>query len=160
MKHIKKISEFFGGEPDSELLNEIEEKANMYLSYLIDDGYDVEVTTENTVPKILIRKRIEDRSSIFSVNSKDKFFKYVDIKDSIIPFIDMLSKDYNIHDIYFMGDWAKKGWYDKLSDKINGTKSGSRMRKSIEPDIIIKDKLRLKFDPISMSINGITKKAS
>ncbi len=148
MKHIKKISEFFGGTVDNELLSEIKNIADMYLSYLIDDGYRVEVTTEGAVPKILIRK----------IDNNNEFFKYNDIKDSIIPFIDMLDNEYNIHDIFFMGDWAKKGWYDKLSDKIKGSVSGSRMRKSVTPDIIIKDRLRLSFDPISMSINGITKK--
>lgn len=158
MKHLKRIDEFFGGEYNQEFIKELQDISNMYLSYLIDEGFDVVARIRDGGYSILISKRIEDKGSIFTINSYEKFFKYNDIKDSFIPFVEYLNKEYGINDVFFLGDWAKKGWFDKMSDKIKGTISRSRMRLEVEPGKVISDRIRLKFDPISVSINGIYKK--
>lgn len=158
MKHLKRIDEFFGGEYDQEFIKELQELSDMYLSYLIDDGFDVEARISEGRYSILISKKIADKGSIFALNSKEKFFKYNDVKDSLITFLEYLDSEYNIENVSFMGDWAKKGWLDKISDKVKGTTSRSRMRLKVEPGKVISDKIGLKFDPISVSINGIYKK--
>jgi len=71
MKYLKKFNE-------SSVADELKEFCEEYLAYLIDDGFSI-----NTTDRAL---------TIFN----NEFFKYSDIKDHFIPFINILSENYKI----------------------------------------------------------------
>ena len=104
MKFLRKFNE--GKEPDQ---SEISDLSKDYLAYLLDDDYTCDVHTG-----------YEWSSTVFKIKSKlvtnINFFRYKndwsdtpgkflwsDVKDHFIPFIHLLSKDYNID--YFKFTW-------------------------------------------------------
>lgn len=103
MKHLRKFNE--GKEPDQ---SEIYNLSRDYLAYLIDDDYSCDVHTgyewSHTTDKI--KSKLVTKINLFRLwkyNKKTRFL-WNDVKDRFIPFIHLLSKDYNID--YFDFWWV------------------------------------------------------
>lgn len=115
MKHLRKFNE--GKAPDQ---SEIYDLSRDYLAYLIDDDYSCDIHTayewSNTAEKITSKLV----TNIVLSKYKDKYkgingeFLWNECKDHFIPFIHLLSKDYNIDNFNFM-----------YKDKLLGLQPGS-----------------------------------
>ncbi len=122
MKYLKVYeSNWWSKDPNND---ELKEMADSYLAYLIDEGFETAVNldyngvvTTNTCLHIF---RVEG-------------FKWNNVKDQIIPFLSMLSKEYRFSELVLYGFYGnftpkvfrKDGRYssqslsDLLSDKIS-----------------------------------------
>ena len=103
MKHLRKFNE--GKEPDK---SEISDLSKDYLAYLLDDDYTCDVHTgyewSHTTDKI--KSKLVTKINLFRLwmyNKKTRFL-WSDVKDHFIPFIHLLSKEYNID--YFKFTWV------------------------------------------------------
>jgi hypothetical protein len=85
MKYIKKIFE-------SESLNvdELKDVFEAYFSFLLDDGFIIKVSTE--------RGSLPENHAIISLTKGGVEFEWDEVKDSFIPFIKYINKEYNILD--------------------------------------------------------------
>lgn len=140
MKYIKVFEEFFGGYDSLENKDKIEDLIELCFAELTDEDFRVAISEKNI--------------SIGRANwniDKDRLFNYTDVKDHLITFVKLLSKDYDVDHIFFMGDWKKKSWLDKKIDKFRAP-SGSRERKEVSVDDLISDKTKINFQVISITI--------
>lgn len=89
MKYLKRIFE-------SVDMKELKDFCESYLSYLIDDGFVVLIDSHNIlnidfiVVNIVKKTRVGDGEMITE-------FKWLEIKDYIVPFITMLNKYYKLN---------------------------------------------------------------
>lgn len=115
MKHLRKFNE--GKEPDQ---SEIYDLSKDYLAYLIDDDYSCDVHTgyewslagpsakAHTTDKI--KSKLVTNINLFRYKSdRSKKFLWSDVKDHFIPFIHLLSKEYNIDYFKFIWVGLQKG---------------------------------------------------
>ena len=137
MKYIKIFEEYFGGDNSLKNREKIEELIELCFVELTDEYFSVVVSERNI-----------SISKMTSINAVYKLFDYNEVKDNLITFLKLLSKDYDIDHIFFMGDWKKKSWLDKLS----GTQRGSRERKEVSVEDLVSDKVKINFKVISISI--------
>ena len=145
MKHIK-VFEEFGSDEDK-----IEDLIQLCLVELTDEDFKVKVSTP-TFPKVF---KSRERDIIISTDSnlRDRLFSYSEVKDHLITFVKLLSKDYDIDHIFFWVDWKKKSWLDKKIDKLKGSgPSGSRERKEVSVEDLVSDKAKINFQVISIAI--------
>ena len=111
MRYLKKFNEAI--EPD-----EIKDFCEMYLAYLLDDGYALTFNESGRVTQINFVKPNTDVEHIgYSWMNWDQ------IKDSFIPFLKMLDKQYDIKDnlIFFQIRAAaqiKMSFQDVIDDKV------------------------------------------
>lgn len=109
MKHLRKFNE--AKEPDK---SEISDLSKDYLAYLIDDDYScyvesgyewsksVDKIKSKLVTKITLQKYKND-------SNKTERILWNDVKDHFIPFIHLLSKDYNVDNFDFIWVGLEKG---------------------------------------------------
>jgi hypothetical protein len=125
-------------EDEDAKLNTLKEYCRNYLSFLIDEGYDVKVVHQastrqcvvNNYPryKITIDKSIPKQGNFrrpgilidgtFSTHNITFFFNDK-VKDTFIPFLYQLSKDYTIHNEYICLKLAVMSIVKELSPGIN-----------------------------------------
>jgi len=111
MRYLKKFNEAI--EPD-----EIKDFCEMYLAYLLDDGYALSFRESGRVTQIDFLKPKTDVEHI-AVDWMD----WDQIKDSFIPFLKMLDKQYDVKDnmIFFQTRGAiqvKMCFQDVIDDKV------------------------------------------
>lgn len=82
MKYLKSIFEAAGEKV------ELQDFCEMYLAYLIDDGFKVEVSRTPAFKDTLTIKIIAEKGT--------KLTTWDNIKDKLIPFFSMLVKNYNV----------------------------------------------------------------
>jgi hypothetical protein len=147
MKYIKIFEDFESNE------DKIEDLIQLCLVELTDNNFKVEVSTPE-FPRVFKSSVKDIRISKESWDiDKDRLFDYNDVKDHLITFIKLLSKDYEIDHVFFMGDWKKKSWLDKKIDKLKGSgPSGSREREEVSVEDLISDKTKINFQLISITI--------
>jgi hypothetical protein len=91
MIHLKRFNEKIQWNRDRpELLKFCEE----YLAYLLDEGFDVSVRLYEKENR-LYRDGIRDEGYI-SIQSKNNTFKWNDVKEDFIPFLEMLVIKYDL----------------------------------------------------------------
>jgi hypothetical protein len=91
MIHLKRFNEKIQWNRDRpELLKFCEE----YLAYLLDEGFDVSVRLYEKENR-LYRNGIRDEGYI-SIQSKNNTFKWNDVKEDFIPFLEMLVIKYDL----------------------------------------------------------------
>ena len=147
MKWLKVFEDF------EESTDKIDDLIQLCLVELTDNNFKVEVSSpefprvfKSSVRDIRISKENWDID-------KDRLFDYSEVKDHLITFVKLLSKDYDIDHIFFMGDWKKKSWLDKKIDNLKGSApSGSRERKEVSVEDLISDKDKINFQVISITI--------
>ena len=124
MKYLKSIFE------SSELsdINELQDFCEMYLAYLIDEDWEVEVSEE---PGFIKTFKIVINNSPKNITSWDQ------IKDKIIPFLEMLKKNYNLGAYPEQRFNIHKSWLDK---SISILLVGNNRFNSINIDELIEDK--------------------
>lgn len=96
MKYLR----IFEGAGETECAK-LKDFCEMYLAYLIDDGFGVNVTKERPFIKSMAIRINPPRS-----------ISWNQIKDSFIPFLNMLLKDYNIGIYPTQGRSFHKSWLD------------------------------------------------
>lgn len=111
MRYLKKFNEAI--EPD-----EIKDFCEMYLAYLLDDGYALAFNESGRITRIDFIKPKTDVEHI-SVD----WMNWDEIKDSFIPFLKVLDKQYDIKDnlIFFQIRAAaqiKMSFQDVIDDKV------------------------------------------
>ena len=104
MKYLKRFNE------STELdLEELQEFCDMYLSYLIDDGFEVKVKPEVFEYHVPSKERrnvgelISKKFFSIIIDKNGKKFNLNQIKDRFIPFIKFLSDKYEIKEQIFFG---------------------------------------------------------
>ena len=93
MKYLKLFEAF-----DKESLTDL---CDMCLAYLMDDGYEYEIQKLHWLDYKMIvidNKHIENRSNYWPYRYEN-MFKWSDVKDSIIPLLKMLLREYRIKDV-------------------------------------------------------------
>lgn len=107
MKYLKKFNESKFGTQKGK--NSLKEFCNDYLANFLDEGFLLAIQTDEEANMtsgsyiITIGTKFPDVNSLLSgyLRDTENEFKWVDIKDSIIPFITVLSESYVIDEIYF-----------------------------------------------------------
>ena len=134
MKWIKVFEDFESNE------DKIEDLIQLCLVELTDKDFRVAISERNiSISKIGVLER-------------DKLFDYKTVKDHLITFVKLLSKDYEIDHIFFMGGWKKKSWLDKKMIILTGTQSNSRERKEVSVEDLVSDKVKINFEIISITV--------
>lgn len=91
--------------------DDIKEFCDMYLSYLIDDGFKIIITKANLFNLVVkdseifvIVNILKNESTINYGFDRGVFtrnnFKWEDVKDNIIPFLDIFSKNFKVQPNY------------------------------------------------------------
>ena len=119
MKYLKSIFEAAGEKV------ELQDFCEMYLAYLIDDGFEVEV--DRTFG-------FKDTLTIVIKPEKGTTTSWNDIKDKLIPFFSMLVKNYNIG-----ADPGTKCHPSWLESKVSFYSAGLKPIPSIDIDKLIED---------------------
>lgn len=88
MKHLKRFNEDKFSLKNEDIEDELRELCNDYLSYLIDSGFYINIFSANDT-YITISKK-ENNSITHPI------FSWLDVKDDIIPFIEILKSNYKI----------------------------------------------------------------
>lgn len=90
MRYLKRFNE------SVDLESQLRDFSETYLAYLLDDGYKVQVsaTTSKTQFMIKLYKITEINEEEYESNE----FTWLDVKDSYIPFLHMLNREYDIID--------------------------------------------------------------
>ncbi len=140
MKYIKIFEEFFGGD-SLENKDKIEDLIQLCFAELTDEDF-----------RIVVSERNISISKMNSITDVDRLFNYNMVEDHLIPFVKLLSKDYDIDHIFFLGDWKKKSWLDKKIEDFKGIQRGSRERKEVSVEDLISDKAKINFQLISITI--------
>ena len=123
MKHLKPFNE-----NKENLVEEVQDFCNNSLAYLLDEGYDISISLRDKVYSRGVK--ISDKQHLIvslglPANSEGyfKLFSWNDVKDSYIPFIQMLVRRYellpynsNAH-VYFNTEMGLK--YLSLEQVIN-----------------------------------------
>jgi hypothetical protein len=124
MKYLKRIFE------SSELsdANDLQDFCEMYLAYLTDEDWEVEISGEHSFRKTF---RITINNSPKNITSWDQ------IKDKVIPFLEMLKKNYNFGVYPEQRFNFHKSWLDK---SISISLAGNNRSNSINIDELIEDK--------------------
>jgi hypothetical protein len=146
MKHLRRFNEGYTQQD----LDELKDFCEMYLAYLIDKGFIIDICEEdmtyysnvglvsisdqNLIYQVIIfeKEKPEDLHSDEWDFSVDKGFSWNEIKDQYIPFLQMLSKSYKMNKITYYKEWVdvkviyRKQLWDEvvktynLSDFISG----------------------------------------
>jgi hypothetical protein len=145
MKYIKIFEDFESNE------DKIEDLIQLCLVELTDNNFKVEVQNKE-FPRVFKSSAKDILISKLGSLEADKLFDYNEVKDHLITFVKLLSKDYEINNIFFMGGWKKKSWLDKKVDNLKGTSSNSRERKEVSVEDLTSDKVKINFKVISISI--------
>jgi len=101
MKYLNKFNEGFGQHLDEQ---ELREFCEMYLAYLTDEGFEVEITKEreNSITYYWKVKILKQESKQFGARhlaySRMEYvkFKWNSVKDQFIPFLKVLNNKYII----------------------------------------------------------------
>ena len=83
MKHLKRIFE-------SPNINELRGTFEAYFSFLRDDGFIIKVSTERGMSSL------PENHAIITFNKGGSEFEWDEVKDSFIPFIKYINKEYEI----------------------------------------------------------------
>jgi hypothetical protein len=94
MKYLKLFNESI----DKENLTDL---CDMCLAYLMDDGYEYEIQEWNWLDYKVIKfdNKLIENKSYYWPNRYENMFKWSDIKNHFIPFLEMLSRQYRIKDV-------------------------------------------------------------
>jgi hypothetical protein len=145
MKWIKVFEDFESNE------DKIEDLIQLCLVELTDNNFKVEVQNKE-FPRVFKSSAKDILISKIGVLERDKLFDYKTVKDHLITFVKLLSKDYEIDHIFFMGGWKKKSWLDKKMIVLTGTQSNSRERKEVSVEDLVSDKVKINFEIISITV--------
>jgi hypothetical protein len=145
MKYIKVFEDF---EEDTDKIDDL---IQLCLVELTDNNFKVEVKNKE-FPRVFKSSAKDILISKLGILEADKLFDYNEVKDHLITFLKLLSKDYEIDHVFFTGGWKKKSWLDKKVDNFKGTSSNSRERKEVSLEDLVSDKVKIKFKVISISI--------
>jgi hypothetical protein len=90
MRYLKRFNE------SVDLESQLLDFSETYLAYLLDDGYKVQVSATNLKTQFMIKlyKITEINEEEYESNE----FTWLDVKDSYIPFLHMLNREYDIID--------------------------------------------------------------
>mgnify|MGYP003478237252 FL=1 len=120
MIYLKKFNEV--NDPYDDYINKLEKISNDSLAYLIDEGFIISIK-DNKVNYDSIEIKI-------SKNRTDSYFKWSEVKDDIIQFLEFISESYELEDepINFVENFSNSGisldtytYSYSLDDVINNT---------------------------------------
>ena len=98
MKHLKRFNEA----ADKDKLLQLKDFCECYLAYLIDDGFIVDVKDSYFYRRDFwsankeLKGNYQNNEAIIIIKHTDSFFKWNSVSDNILPFLQMLSKQYSI----------------------------------------------------------------
>jgi hypothetical protein len=86
MKHLKKYN-IFESKKSKSLVKEIKDFCKVNLAYLIDDGINIEVESDEDDDDFII---------ITLENNYDDFIKWEEIKNDFLPFLELINDKYKL----------------------------------------------------------------
>lgn len=90
MRYLKRFNE------SVDLESQLRDFSESYLAYLLDDGYRIQVKPTNLKTQFMIKLYKIDEINEEEYESDE--FTWLDVKDSYIPFLHMLNREYDIID--------------------------------------------------------------
>jgi len=119
MKYLRRFDEGV----DKDRLFQLKDFCEGYLAYLIDDGFMIEVKDsyfdrrDPWSTNKELKGNYQNNEAIIIIKHTDSFFKWDSVSDSILPFLQMLSKQYPIkHNKIAFRNTYHLGWSSKKSD--------------------------------------------
>lgn len=119
MKHLKSFNESV----DKDKLLQLKDFCENYLAYLIDDDFIIAVKDsyfdrrDPWSTNKELKGNYQNNEAIIIIKHTDSFFKWDSVSDSILPFLQMLSKQYSIkHNKIAFRNTYHLGWSSKKSD--------------------------------------------
>lgn len=93
MKYLKRFNESLS----NDFTLDLKDFCEGYLAYLLDEGFEVDVQ------HMYSKDKYKHDFHLITIKKLDKLSKWEEIKDYFIPFISVLSKEYNLGYIKFYG---------------------------------------------------------
>lgn len=90
MRYLKRFNE------SVDIESQLRDFSESYLAYLLDDGYRIQVKPTNLKTQFMIKLYKIDEINEEEYESDE--FTWLDVKDSYIPFLHMLNREYDIID--------------------------------------------------------------
>lgn len=135
MRYLKRFNE------SVDIESQLRDFSETYLAYLLDDGYKIQVSPTNLKTQFLI--------SLGKVDNEVIDFTWLDVKESYIPFLHMLNRDYNIIDQtieFYDGD-------DDTEFDIETILSGNPLPNGYDNESLLEILVWINFDkPIKESV--------
>lgn len=94
MKYLKKFNENGNWKLS---INDLEEEANNYLAYLLDYGWDIDITNYWNRYGVVIYSY-----AFWAMGNDDMVKEWEDIKDYVIPYLEMVIEKYNVGEKFFL----------------------------------------------------------
>jgi hypothetical protein len=146
MRYLKRFNE------SVDLESQLRDFSESYLAYLLDDGYKVQVSATNLKTQFMIKLYKIDEINEEEYESVD--FTWLDVKDSYIPFLHMLNRDYDIIDDvieFYDGGYTL---IDELVEvEVEKVLSGDLLPHGLDNEYILEILVWINFDkPIKESV--------
>jgi len=143
MRYLKRFNE------SVDLESQLRDFSESYLAYLLDDGYRVEVLPTNLKTQFMIKlyKITEINEEEYESNE----FTWLDVKDSYIPFLHMLNRDYDIIDDVI--EFYDGGDEEIEAEEVEKVLSGDVLPHGRDNEYILEILVWINFDkPIKESV--------
>ena len=141
MRYLKRFNE------SVDIESQLRDFSETYLAYLLDDGYRIKVSPTNLKTQFLISLGKVDEINDQEYDDVD--FTWLDVKDSYIPFLHMLNRDYDIIDDiieFYDGD-------DDTEFDIETILSGNPLPNGYDNESLLEILVWINFDkPIKESV--------
>ena len=140
MRYLKRFNE------SVDIESQLRDFSESYLAYLLDDGYRIQVKPTNLKT---LRNQVLGMIKLYKEEYESDEFTWLDVKDSYIPFLHMLNREYDI--IY---DVIEFYYYDDLVEvDVEKVLSGDVLPHGRDNESILEILVWVTFDkPIKESV--------
>jgi len=142
MRYLKRLNE------SVDLESQLRDFSETYLAYLLDDGYRVGVLPTNIKTQFGIRLDKIDELNDQEYESNE--FTWLDVKDSYIPFLHMLNRDYDIIDDVI--EFYSGGDEETVEVDVEKVLSGDVLPHGRDNETLLEILVWINFEPIKESV--------
>jgi len=142
MRYLKRFNE------SVDLESQLRDFSETYLAYLLDDGYRVGVLPTNIKTQFGIRLDKIDELNDQEYESNE--FTWLDVKDSYIPFLHMLNRDYDIIDDVI--EFYSGGDEETVEVDVEKVLSGDVLPHGRDNETLLEILVWINFEPIKESV--------
>lgn len=148
MRYLKRFNE------SVDLESQLRDFSESYLAYLLDDGYKIQVSKTNLKTQFMIK--LYKITDINEEEYESSEFTWLDVKDSYIPFLHMLNRDYDVIDDVI--EFYDGGDDDLVEVDVEKVLSGDVLPHGRDNESILEILVWINFDkPIKESVELLKK---